>query len=1824
MTIRETPAFGRLAWPTVLAMKPAKRGATIVLLAGLALLEAATALPLAAGPSSLPAPPARVETWLLYLTPPYLAPGFHAEALAVESVEPSGARIAAYRALESAGRASLAPLEAPLEALLAEGQLQRIERFPALGIVAVTGSPGAARVLAARPETLALRRNRWHRLDGLEDWPAPPSGASGPATPGALGGVPGATEPALGAIAHRAASAGFAEDQGGLRPASEAWHLLQLRAAEGWRRYGNAGEGAVVAVLDTGADWRHPLLRERYRGRDAREQANHWFDATFAEGAAGEVWPADSHGHGTHVTGLVAGRRGAEAWGVAPGAQWIAARVFDGAGRSSDLWLLRGAAWTLAPSRPDGSQARPDLAPDVVNGSWSLENGADPLLDRLVETWRAVGIVPVFAAGNIEDLSDRWGRVLAPAALPGVLGVGAADRAGLAWSGSRSGPGFGDALKPDLLAPGLGIASAALGGTTREASGSSMAAPQAAGAAALLRSLAPELGVDALLGLLRRSARDLAPPGPDGGSGWGMLDVGAAMDAAAASGLLRGRVLWEAGGPAMAARVEASSLATGAMAPSTLTDASGRFELALPGGDWRVLASTPDAAASPRTIALRAGRAITTEFRLVARPAAELAELSGRITDPQGRPLSGARVLVADSQHPVDAGVDGRYRLRLPPGEQRLVAQAPGRRARGITLQVSAGARPRQDFALPAAPRLLLVDADAWDGERIGPYLSRALADAGYPHAVWTVEHVDGLPPPDLLAVQDLLLWAHAYGSPGLIDRQRLAQGLPPAAVPSLAAYIGAGGRLILSGQDISLHDLQRRLAPEYLRDGLGVSLLRSRSWTEATELEGQGPFEGLRLDLAWPRGAPKLRYFEPDLLAASGSVPTQALLGYADGGIAALGRADAAARAVFLGFGPESAGDREALAALMDRAIAWLEPPELELELSTASPSPGQPFELGLVLHGSRAEQPVSLVLNLPEGLDLLRSGEMVPVTSHRLAWSGVLSAGERRRFELNLRLADASRLPAVPRISAELLVAGKAITEGLALRPSLPDLRASRLWLAPDRLSAPAPLELMLDLDNAGLAAAAPATVQLALPSGVVALTRTLTVESGLALWTPDGRSLRWQGTLASGARSGLRFALRPAPELREAWLEARIEPGAGRGLTRGAWLRLGGPELDLSELALDPASPAAGEAFSLSLGLDNRGGEPADARLDLLLPEGVEPAQGASPEPDRVWTAWRGSIAPAAHAALSVTLRVRPEAPAGTRALTLTLDDGARPAALLTRSLAFDIRRADLGASRALLLPESPRAGAVVTLSLLVANHGNATTRLTVSDSPSPALVPLPGSIASSGGEVERLPGLVRWQLELPPASGGIRILPPAAGAAMPMTGRPLPAPGPEGRLAPTDLGLAFPVQTEVYTRAWISPEGWLALAAPRPSPLPERGLEDLGAPALAVLWRASEAPLQPRLLRLPDRAVISWHDAAGRPRAAAQLEAAGDIRLRYATDIDLDAALIGFRAPDGGLTWVAPEQAAAGIDLGSAGGWAWLRYASQVGTASDPNRRVGHTLRLTAPGFERELTPFVTVNRLDLSASRLEAWPPLPLAGSRVAFSLTLAAEGPGSLRDLDARIDLPEALRREAAELAVDPELDYDAAAGALRWRGRLAGGEARQFTWSARLDPELHEGARLVTRLRLAASGMPELLRQQALDLGATRLGPARIQASRGLASPGQRIDFRLHLGNRGGEAARVTLEDRLPLGLELLPGTLSTSSGPTPSWDPVARRLSWIGSLAPGSELEIRYSARFQGQTALRNSLVVRDGSGRILADWVEISATRALRFLPWLGQAR
>ena len=106
--------------------------------------------------------------------------------------------------------------------------------------------------------------------------------------------------------------------------------------------------------------------------------------------------------------------------GTAPGASWIAARVFDDAGASTLSGLHAAFQWLLD---PDGDPATDD-APDVVNASWVL--GSAPscnlALQPDVQALRAAGILPVFAAGNFGSGASSSAS---PANYPESCSVGA-------------------------------------------------------------------------------------------------------------------------------------------------------------------------------------------------------------------------------------------------------------------------------------------------------------------------------------------------------------------------------------------------------------------------------------------------------------------------------------------------------------------------------------------------------------------------------------------------------------------------------------------------------------------------------------------------------------------------------------------------------------------------------------------------------------------------------------------------------------------------------------------------------------------------------------------------------------------------------------------------------------------------------------------------------------------------------------------------------------------------------------------------------------------------------------------------------------------------------------------------------------------------------------------------------------------------------------------------------------------------------------------------------------------------------------------------------
>lgn len=272
---------------------------------------------------------------------------------------------------------------------------------------------------------------------------------------------------------------------------------------------GYAGAGQVIAVLDTGVDYAHPTLGGcAAPGAGCRVIGGYDF-------VNGDADPMDDHGHGTHVAGIAAGD-GAQP-GIAPEADVLAYKVLSEGGWGFDSWII--AALELATI--DGA--------DVINLSLGGRGHADDALSTAVDNATAAGAVVVVAAGN----SGGYLSVGSPGAARSAVTVGATDDSDLeAWftSGGPNVETF--EIKPELSAPGVSICAAlaslsswspTCGAGFTELSGTSMATPHVAGAAALLRGLRSTLTPAEVKSLLVNASAPLA--GALSKVGTGRLDV---------------------------------------------------------------------------------------------------------------------------------------------------------------------------------------------------------------------------------------------------------------------------------------------------------------------------------------------------------------------------------------------------------------------------------------------------------------------------------------------------------------------------------------------------------------------------------------------------------------------------------------------------------------------------------------------------------------------------------------------------------------------------------------------------------------------------------------------------------------------------------------------------------------------------------------------------------------------------------------------------------------------------------------------------------------------------------------------------------------------------------------------------------------------------------------------------------------------------------------------------------------------------------------------------------------------------------------------------
>ncbi|MFF1359197.1 S8 family serine peptidase [Streptomyces sp. NPDC058297] len=284
----------------------------------------------------------------------------------------------------------------------------------------------------------------------------------------------------------------------------------QVHAPQAWAA-GYDGKGTKVAVLDTGVDAEHPDLVSRIAA------SKNFTDSKTTD---------DKVGHGTHTASTAGGSgaaSGGRKKGVAPGTSLLIGKVLNDQGYGQDSWIIAGMQWAV------------DQQADVVSmslGNPTIGDCADPMAQATQQLSQNTHTLFVVAAGNAGSATET---VSSPGCVPGVLTVGAVDRDDTTAPFSSRGPvAVTHTLKPEIAAPGVDISAAAAGGrgvyAYRTMSGTSMATPHVAGAAAVVRQAHPDWTAQQIKAALVSSARTAGNVAGADQTGGGVLDVFGAVN----------------------------------------------------------------------------------------------------------------------------------------------------------------------------------------------------------------------------------------------------------------------------------------------------------------------------------------------------------------------------------------------------------------------------------------------------------------------------------------------------------------------------------------------------------------------------------------------------------------------------------------------------------------------------------------------------------------------------------------------------------------------------------------------------------------------------------------------------------------------------------------------------------------------------------------------------------------------------------------------------------------------------------------------------------------------------------------------------------------------------------------------------------------------------------------------------------------------------------------------------------------------------------------------------------------------------------------------
>ncbi|MFZ2490681.1 MAG: S8 family serine peptidase, partial [Thermoanaerobaculia bacterium] len=272
------------------------------------------------------------------------------------------------------------------------------------------------------------------------------------------------------------------------------------------------GNDVVVAVIDSGVDYNHPALGGGF-GPGRKVRGGYDFVNDDAD-------PMDDNRHGTHVAGIIAAKS-AELTGIAPEVSLLAYKVLDAKGKGAQSHVI--AALERAVD-PDGNGDFSDRA-RVINLSLGSAGHPDDPVSKAVDRASALGVVVVVSVGNTGEEHS----IASPALARTALAVGAVDGGREIAEFSARGPAAqSSAPRPDVLAPGVLIRSAAIGGGTLTLSGTSMAAPYVAGLAARIIEGHPAWSSERVRSAIIYSSYPV-PGAPVMAQGAGVVDIPTAL-----------------------------------------------------------------------------------------------------------------------------------------------------------------------------------------------------------------------------------------------------------------------------------------------------------------------------------------------------------------------------------------------------------------------------------------------------------------------------------------------------------------------------------------------------------------------------------------------------------------------------------------------------------------------------------------------------------------------------------------------------------------------------------------------------------------------------------------------------------------------------------------------------------------------------------------------------------------------------------------------------------------------------------------------------------------------------------------------------------------------------------------------------------------------------------------------------------------------------------------------------------------------------------------------------------------------------------------------